>query len=67
MYIEQFCLKAEWSIADLVRQSRVDRKTIEKAMKGKSIRPLKATQIANAFSRKLGREVTIVELGISTL
>jgi lambda repressor-like predicted transcriptional regulator len=67
MNIEKFCLEVGWSIAELSRESKVDRKTIERAMEGTAIRKVKAAIIARAISQGLDRTVTVEELGIKTI
>ncbi|TMC24612.1 MAG: hypothetical protein E6J34_00265 [Chloroflexi bacterium] len=67
MNIETFCLETGWSIAQLSRESKIDRKTIERAMQGTAIRKVKAAQIARAFTQALGRTVTIEQLEIETV
>lgn len=61
-------LQARLSIASLATLAGVDRKTIERAERGRPVQDVKAYAIAQALSEKLGREIKLADIeGLNVL
>lgn len=66
--IKELRLQARLSIAALSHLAQVDRKTIEKAEDGQSIRAVKAYAIVSQLGERLGRKLDMNEVeGLNVL
>ncbi len=55
-------LEACLSIAELSRLAHVDRKTVERAEEGETVRDFKASAIVQALASRLGRTISLNEV-----
>lgn len=60
--VKELRLEAGLSIAALSRLANVDRKTVERAERGKSVQDVKAYAIVSALSERLGRKIELTQV-----
>jgi predicted transcriptional regulator len=60
--IRELRLRAHFSINQLARNAGVDRQTVERAEEGKPVQDVKAYQIVEALSQKLGEQIKLEDI-----